>query len=167
MVFPVVIYGCETWTIRKTEHQRIDAFDLWCWRRLLRVPWTARRSNQSILKEISHQSWIVIRRTDAKTETPILWPPDAKSWLICKDPNRKQSLSGLRPLKKRGGQQADGYLNNLSPWCEVLLPFCFVSLLVQSFSFCDPMDCSTPGCPVLHHLLELAQMHVHWVGGAI
>ena len=53
MVFPVVIYGCETWTIRKTEHQRIDAFDLWCWRRLLRVPWTARRYNQSILKEIS------------------------------------------------------------------------------------------------------------------
>ena len=53
MVFPVVKYGCESWTIKKTEHQRIDAFELWCWRRLLRVPWTARRSNQSILKEIS------------------------------------------------------------------------------------------------------------------
>ena len=53
MVFPVGLYGCESWTIKKAEHQRIDAFELWCWRRLLRVPWTARRSNQSILKEIS------------------------------------------------------------------------------------------------------------------
>ena len=53
MIFPVVMYGCESWTVKKTEHQRIDAFELWCWRRLLRVPWTARRSNQSILKEIS------------------------------------------------------------------------------------------------------------------
>ena len=53
MVFPVVMYGCESWTIKKAEHQRIDAFELWCWRRLLRVPWAARRSNQSILKEIS------------------------------------------------------------------------------------------------------------------
>ena len=55
MVFPVVMYGCESWTIRKAERQRIDAFELWCWRRLLRVPWTARRSNQSILKEVSPQ----------------------------------------------------------------------------------------------------------------
>ena len=53
MVFPVVMYGCESWTVQKAEHQTIDAFELWCWRRLLRVPWTARRSNQSILKEIS------------------------------------------------------------------------------------------------------------------
>ena len=58
MVFPVVMYGCESWTVKKAERQRIDAFELWCWRRLLRVPWTARRSNQSILKEISTQySW--------------------------------------------------------------------------------------------------------------
>ena len=53
MVFPVVMYGCESWTIKKAEHQRIDAFELWCWRRLLRIPWTGRRSNQSILKEIN------------------------------------------------------------------------------------------------------------------
>ena len=53
MVFPVVMYGCESWTLKKAEHQRIDAFELWCWRKLLRVPWIARRSNQSILKEIS------------------------------------------------------------------------------------------------------------------
>ena len=55
IVFPMVMYGCKSWTIKKAEHQRIDAFELWCWRRLLRVPWTARRSNQSILKEISHE----------------------------------------------------------------------------------------------------------------
>ena len=53
MVFPVIMYGCESWTVKKAEHRRIDGFELWCWRRLLRVPWTARRSNQSILKEIS------------------------------------------------------------------------------------------------------------------
>ena len=58
MVFPVVMYGCESWTIKKSEHQRIDAFELWCWRRLLRVPWTARRSNQSILKEISPEYFL-------------------------------------------------------------------------------------------------------------
>ena len=83
MVFPVVMYGCDSWTIKKAECQIIDAFKLWCWRSLLRVPWTARRSNQSIL----NQSWIFIGRTDAEAETPILWTPDAKNWLIGKDPD--------------------------------------------------------------------------------
>ena len=69
MVFPVVMNGCESWTIKKTEHQRIDAFELWCWIELLRVPWTARRSNQSILKEIIG---MFIGRTDVEAETPIL-----------------------------------------------------------------------------------------------
>ena len=87
MVFPVVMYGCESWTIKKSEHQRIDAFELWCWRRLLRVPWTARRSNQSILKEISPGSGRTDGRTDVEAETPILWPPDVKSWLIWKNPD--------------------------------------------------------------------------------
>ena len=75
--FPVVMYGCESWTIKKAECQRIDAFELWCWRRLLRVPWTAKRSNQSILKEISPE--YSVERTDVEAETPILWPPHAKS----------------------------------------------------------------------------------------
>ena len=75
--FPVVMYGCESWTIKKAECQRIDAFELWCWRRLLRVPWTAKRSNQSILKEISPE--YSVERTDVEAETPILWPPDAKN----------------------------------------------------------------------------------------
>ena len=77
MAFPVVRYGCESWTIKKVEHQRTDAFELQCWRRLLRVPWTARRSNQSILQ--TNQSWVFIGKTDVEAETPILWPPDAKS----------------------------------------------------------------------------------------
>ena len=77
MVFPVVMYGCEICTINKAEHRRIDAFELWCWRRLVRVPWTARKSNQSIPK--GDQSWVFIGRTDAEAETPILWPPHTKS----------------------------------------------------------------------------------------
>ena len=77
MVFPVVMYGCESWTVKKAERRRIDAFELWCWRRLLRVPWTARRSNQSIPKEISPGDFF--GRNDVKAETPVLWPPHAKS----------------------------------------------------------------------------------------
>ena len=68
MVFPVVMYGCESWAVKKAERRRIDAFELWCWRRLLRVPWTARRSTLGFL-------W----KEYAKAETPVLWPPHAKS----------------------------------------------------------------------------------------
>ena len=78
MVFPVVMYGCESWTVKKAECRSIDAFELWCWRRLLGVPWTARRSNQSILKAISPGIYF-FGRHDAKAETPVLWPPHAKS----------------------------------------------------------------------------------------
>ena len=86
IVFPVVMYGCESWTIKKAECRRTNVFELWCWRGLLRVPWVARRSNQSFVKEIS-QSWIFIGRTDAKAEVPILWPPDVKNCLLWKDPD--------------------------------------------------------------------------------
>ena len=86
MVFPLLMYGCESWTIKKAEHQRIDAFELWCWRRLLRVPWTARRSNQSILKAISPEYSLeglmlklklqyfghLLRRTDSFEKTLML-----------------------------------------------------------------------------------------------
>ena len=78
IVFPVVMYECESWTIKKAEHERIDAFELWCWRSLLRVPWATRRSNQSILKDIS---------PEYSLETPILWPPNTKNWLTGKDPD--------------------------------------------------------------------------------
>ena len=92
-VFPLVTYGCESWTIEKAEHWRIDALELWCWRRLLRVPWTARRSNLPILKDISPEyslegmnfSW-----NSAEAEILILCPPDRKSWLIGKDPDSRK-----------------------------------------------------------------------------
>ena len=77
LVFPVVMYGCESWTIKKGEHRRIDTFELWHWRRLLRVPWAARRFNQSILKEISPEC--SLEGLMLRLKTPILWPPDAKN----------------------------------------------------------------------------------------
>ena len=85
MVFPAVMFGCEGWTVRKAEHGRIDAFGLWCWRRLLRVPWTARRSSLQPVHPKGDQSWVVIWRTDAEAATPMLLPPHAKIWLIGKD----------------------------------------------------------------------------------
>ena len=80
MFFPVVMYGCESWSIKKAKHWIIDAFKLWCWRRLLRVPWTVRRIQP--VRPKGNQSWICIGRTDAEAEAPILWPPDRKGWLI-------------------------------------------------------------------------------------
>ena len=84
MVFPVVMYGCESWTMKKAEHQRIDAFELWYWRRLLRVPWTTRRPHHSILKEISPEYSL---EGHGEAEAPILWPPDVKNWPTEKDPD--------------------------------------------------------------------------------
>ena len=80
MVFPVVMYGCESWTLKKAEHWRIDAFELCCWRRLLRVPWTARRSKRKSALIIDWKGWCWSWNT-------IIWPPDAKNWLVGKDPD--------------------------------------------------------------------------------
>ena len=85
MVFPVVMHGCESWTKKKADCWRIDAFKLWFWKRLLRILWTARRYKPVSPKR--NQSWIFIGKTDVEPETPILWPSDAKSWLIRKDPD--------------------------------------------------------------------------------
>jgi len=89
MVFPVVMYGCDIWTIKKAKCWRIDVFELWCWRRLLRVPSTARRPNQPILKEISPEY--------AKAKTLILWPPDANNWLLM--------LEKIKGRRRRGWQK--------------------------------------------------------------
>ena len=83
IVFLVVMYGCESWSVKNAERRRIDAFELWCWRRLFRVSWTARKSNQSILKEISPE--FSLEGLMLKLKLLILWPPDVKNWLICKD----------------------------------------------------------------------------------
>ena len=120
MVFPVVIYGCESWTVKKAEHRKIDAFELWCWRRLLRVPWTAGRSNQSILKEFSpgctleglmlklklQYSGHLMRRIDSLEKTLMLGEIGGRRrrgrqrmrWLDCITDSMDMSLSGLREL---------------------------------------------------------------------
>ena len=84
MVFPVVMYGYESWTIKKAEHQRIDAFELWCWKRL-ESPLDCKEIQPAHPKK--DQSWVFIGRTNVEAETPILWPPHVKSWLIGKDPD--------------------------------------------------------------------------------
>ena len=120
MVFPVVMYGCESWTVKKTERQRIDVFELWCWRRLLRVPWTARRSNQSMLKEISPGISLeemmlklklqyfghLMRRADSLEKTLMLGGIGGRRrrgrprmrWLDCITDSMDMSLSELRRL---------------------------------------------------------------------
>ena len=131
VVFPVVMYGCENWTIKKAECRRIDAFELWCWRKL---------ESPLDYKEIQpvhpkgNQSWIFIGRTDAEAETPILWPPDTKNWLTGKDPDagkdwRKEKgmtedeiVGSHHRLNGHGFEQAlgfgkgEGSLVCCSPW---------------------------------------------------
>ena len=102
MVFPVVMYRCEHWTIKKAECWRIDAFELWCWRRLLKSPLDCKK-----IKPVNPkgQPWIVIGRIDAKAEARIRWPPDAKSWLTGKDPNARKDW---RQKEKGEGRRWDG-----------------------------------------------------------
>ena len=132
LAFPVVIYRCESWATKKAEHRTSDAFEFWCWRRCMRVPWTARRSNQSTLKEIN-PPWMFIWRTDA--EASILQPPDAKSQLIGKDPdpgedwrqNEKRvaedemvewyhQLNGHELEQTPGDKEGQGSLACFRPW---------------------------------------------------
>ena len=102
MVFPVVMYGCESWTIKKAEHQRIDAFELWCWRRLLRVPWTARRSNQSVLKEISPEYSLegLMLKLKLQYFGPLMWRADSfeKTLMLGKIKGRKRRGRQMRWL---------------------------------------------------------------------
>ena len=162
MVFPVVLYGCESWTIKKPECWRIDAFELWCWRRLLRVPWTAKRSNQSILKEI--KSWIFIRRTEAAPEAPILWPPDVKNWLIGKDPDVGkdwgQEEQGMTEDEMVGWHhRLDGVWANSRRWWRTGKP----GMLHMSLSkLWELMMDREAWCPVVHGVTKSRTWPSDW-----
>ena len=114
MVFPVVMYGCESWTVKKAEHRKIDAFDLWCWRRLLRVPWTARRCNQSILKQI---------RLGISLEGMMLKLKRQYFGHLLRriDSLEKTLMLGGIGGRKRGGQQRIRWLNDITDWMDVSL----------------------------------------------
>ena len=113
MFFPVVMYGCESWTIKKAEHWRSNAFELWCWRRLLSL--LDCKEFKSINPK-GNQSWIVIGRTDAEAEVPILWPPDMKSWLFRKDPD-----AGKTEVKRRRGWQRMRWLDGITDLMDMSL----------------------------------------------
>ena len=132
MLLPVVMYGWASWTIRMTEHQRIDVFVLWCWRGLLGIPWTAKRSKPVSTK--GNQYWIFIGRADVEAETPILWPPDVRSQLIRKEPDAGKDwrqkkvttedemvgwhhwLNGHASGQALGDGEGQGSLACCSPW---------------------------------------------------
>ena len=118
-VFPVVMYGCESWTVKKTECQiidafiylfiRIDAFKLWCWRRLLKSPLDCK-----VIEPVhpnGDRSWVFIGRTDIEAETPILWPPDAKNWLIWKDPDTRKDWRQEKGMTEGGIVRWHHWLN--------------------------------------------------------
>ena len=113
MVFPVVMYGCESWTMKKAECWRIDAFELWCWRRLLKSPLDCKEIQPDHPKG-SQQSWIFIGRTD-EAETLIFWPPDTKNWLSWKDPDAGKDWRQV----EKGTQDGDGCMALPTQWACV------------------------------------------------
>ena len=189
MVFPVVMYGCESWTIKKSECRRIDAFELWCWRRLLRVPLTARRSNQSILKEISPEyslEWLMLKlklqyfghlmgRTnslpnddaDAEKLTLMLKKIEyrrRRGW------QRTRWLDGIHDSVGMSLNKLQEMVKDKEAWSAPFLGITksqFSSVAQSCLTLCNPMNRSTPGLPVHHQLPEFTQTHVHRVSDAI
>ena len=158
IVFPVVMYVCKSWTIKKPEHQRIDAFELWCWRRLLRVPWTARRSNLSILTEISPEYSLEVWCWSWSSNTLATW---------CKELTHLKRPWCWDRLKVGGEGDDRGWDGWMASPTQVNEFHCSCSVAKLYLTLSNPMYYSTPGFPVHHQLLELAQTHVHWVRDAI
>ena len=145
MVFPVVMYGCESWSIKKAEHRKIDAFELWCWRRLLRVPWTARRSNQSILKEVSPEYSLEGLMLKLKLQYfGYLMHSFEKTLMLGK-------IEGRRRRGRQRMRWLDGIIDSMDMKEKKESEVTQLCL-----TLCDPMDCSMPDFPVHHQLLELA-----------
>ena len=193
MVFPIVRYGCESWTVKKAERWRIDAFELWCWRRLLRIPWIARRSNQSVLKEISLEYSLeglmlrlklqyfghLMRRTNSLEKTLILGKIEGgrRGW------QRMRWLDGITDLMDMSFRKFQECVMNMEAWHPLVHRVAkswiqlkqlstththkFSSVTQSCLTLCDPMDCSMPGFPILQHLPEIAQTQVHRVSDAI
>ena len=111
MVFPVVMYGCESWTIKKAEHQTIDAFELWCWRSLLKVPWTARRSNQSLVKKISPEYSLEGLMLKLQYFGHLMWRIESFEKTLM--------LGKIEGGRRRGRQRIDGWMASLTQWTWV------------------------------------------------
>ena len=162
MVFPIVMYGCESCTTKKAECWRIHAFELWCWRRLLRVPWTGKKIKPVNPK--GNQPWIFTGRTDAEAEAPTFWPPDGKNWFIGKDPDAGKDWSQgekgtteddmvrwYHRLDGREFEQAPGVGDGqgsqmcCSPWGH---KESHMTEWLRWTELCKPMDCSLLGSSV-------------------
>ena len=150
MVFPMIMYGCESWTVKKAESRRIDAFEPWCWRRLFSLLYC--KEIQPVYPK-GNKSWIFIGRTDVEAETPILWPPDGKNWLIGKDPD----------AGKDWGQKEKGITEDeIAGWHHWLNKHEFEQTLGDGERQESPLCCSPWGCNELDMTEWLNWTELNW-----